>query len=136
MSKLIFSNIESNFVRKPVTIFNRALTSSYVDSDSVEIDIGVREIVLLFTVVKGSLNSIEFITYQSIDGLVWYRLPTLNVGSVILIMPNYYQISLTTDINFAISQSISFGNFFKVSVKGSGTTTGNNCKIDIIGYRV
>lgn len=136
MGKLVLGNFDSSYVRKEVIIFNGALTTNYTDSLSVEVDINVREIVLLFSVTKGSLTSIEFIPYQSIDGSNWYELPTLSPGSIISITPSYYQIQLSSDIKFAISLSLAYGNLLKVSIKGTGTVTGNNCTISAVAYRM
>ncbi len=108
------------------------LTTSYVDTESVEFD-QFKEICLLFDIVKGSLTSFEYKVFISNNGVDWFQEATESIASgIITDVPAYGTVTLATDVAYYKIMPFN-GRHIKLQVKGTGTATGSSCSVELLG---
>ena len=106
------------------------LTTSYVDSDYVDCA-GSNQVAVFFDYAKGSLTSLEYQVWWSLDGTTWHQEVSelVAVGTTTITLQNStYAGSEKFYAAFPV-----FGRYFKLMVKGTGTATGSSLKMDVIG---
>lgn len=106
------------------------LTTSYVDTDVLDLR-QFRRVALLFDYTQGSLTSMEYRIWTSIDNRNWFVEATETVGAgVITDDPGYY----TTDDDEAYFKILNiYPSYVKLEVKGTGTVTGSLLAVTIVG---
>lgn len=109
------------------------LTTSYVDTSVVRLA-PFSNICMCFDVNKGSLTSFEYKVLQSYDGYTWFTEAAEQISTTVITdYIIYYQRTLSST-NEKWYKIISFyGNYLKLQVKGTGTTTGSSCAVYVLG---
>ena len=131
-------------LREVGTFFSeRALTASYVSSDTVIECAKYSEIELLFDITQGSLDSLEVIVYHGVDvdedgTIEWYREQVETVAAATITWTDFvYQKVLSGDVSFFVPLPC-LADYLKISVKGTdsgGIYDDNTCAVYVAGGR-
>lgn len=106
------------------------LTNAYVDTDVLDVR-QYRKIALLLDVTKGSLTSVEYRIWTSIDNKNWFVEATESVAAATITDTAATYTTQTTESYYKILNL--YPAYVKLSVKGTGTVTGSLLEVTIVG---
>lgn len=139
MAQATVTNIGSRYAADPqprkcwATLRAAAiLTTSYVDTDHIDLSNFVAA-GLFFDITQGSLTSLEYRVWQSLDGVTWFQEANETIAaSVVTDTAHYYTIALSADVKYYKIVGL-MGKFVKIDVKGTGTLTGSSLAVYATG---